>query len=605
MSFPDPSATSEPDIRTFDIAQTARWALEKGYRPVQVRPLSKRAVNTEWQERIYTPETLEADFGHNLANIGLQWGGSKSLIDIDMETNLIVSCAQRLLTPTPFEWGRPNKPNSHRIYKLTDVPEVPKTKRFKDPYGNLCLEMRGNKSQSVIPPSTHPTGERYSWSHEISDPLEITIESLESQIRDVVFASGFAAIWPNLSGTRHHAALAIIGILLKTNHSEDRTHEIIEAIVTLGNDPDPHDRLQMINPSARKYLDDGEPIAGTMMLEDATNKETAEWANKIIRNRVEHLSTAAFSLNDEGNARRFVKEYGKDFLYLFEKGKWLRWDGKIWSEDCKSSEIKNKAMTIQQIIEKEEPLVQGAMQIAELRRFALKSGNIDRINAILSLSSGILLKKEKEFDNDNLMLNTQNGILNLKTGDFSPHDSDQLHSKITNVSWNEDATCPLWESFLQKIFDNKTELISWIQKVCGYCLTGETKEQVMFFLYGEGKNGKSTFVNVMSYILGTYWTTATTESLMSKGKNKEGISTDIARLAGARFVSSNELEENRRWSEAMLKNLTGGDVITARFLYSDNFDFSPKLKLFTFGNNKPEVKDRIRRFLASDAPYSF
>ncbi|MEC1197638.1 phage/plasmid primase, P4 family, partial [Bacillus paralicheniformis] len=175
-----------------------------------------------------------------------------------------------------------------------------------------------------------------------------------------------------------------------------------------------------------------------------------------------------------------------------------------------------------------------------------------------------------------------------------PHDRDLLFTKISPIAYQSDADCPNWKAFLESIFiDDRGapnyEIIDFMQKAIGYSLTGDTTEQVMFFLFGNGRNGKSTFINTVQHLFGDYGRQTNSDTFIKK-KNDSAINNDIARLDGARFVSAVESEEGQQLSESLVKQITGGEKMSARFLRQEYFEFTPEFKVFFTTNHKPIVK---------------
>ena len=158
------------------------------------------------------------------------------------------------------------------------------------------------------------------------------------------------------------------------------------------------------------------------------------------------------------------------------------------------------------------------------------------------------------------------------------------------MEYTDHADCPQWNAFLNDIFDGDRELIRYIQKAVGYSLTGSTAEQCVFFLYGTGRNGKSTFLEVLRDVFGGYITNIQPETIMVRSGGSGNANSDIARLKGARLVTSVEPNEGMRINEGLLKQLTGDDVVTARKLYSDEFEFKPEFKLWMATNHKPVIR---------------
>ena len=175
-----------------------------------------------------------------------------------------------------------------------------------------------------------------------------------------------------------------------------------------------------------------------------------------------------------------------------------------------------------------------------------------------------------------------------------PHQATDYMTKMTAVAPSGD--CPLWRKFLQQIFDKDNELISYMQRVCGYALTGETREHALFFDYGVGANGKGTFLNTIGKILASYHVSSSIETFTVRGQDQHP--TELAKLHGARLVTVAETEQGRRWAESRIKQLTGGDPVDARFMRQDFFTYYPQFKLMVSGNHKPQLRstnEAIRR----------
>lgn len=194
------------------------------------------------------------------------------------------------------------------------------------------------------------------------------------------------------------------------------------------------------------------------------------------------------------------------------------------------------------------------------------------------------------FDKNQLLLNLQNGVLNLEDGLLEEHRSEAMLSKISPVTYDPTADCPRWKQFMEEIFCGDSDLISFVRRACGYSLTGLTREEVVFILLGDGQNGKTVFLETLSYIWGEYAKVANFETFLASKFQGNGPRNDIAALHGARLVKACETGEGRRLSEALIKELTGSDSITARFLYHENFTFRPQFKLWFATNEAPEVR---------------
>jgi putative DNA primase/helicase len=193
----------------------------------------------------------------------------------------------------------------------------------------------------------------------------------------------------------------------------------------------------------------------------------------------------------------------------------------------------------------------------------------------------------EEWDADIWLLNTPGGVIDLRTGRIRPHSREDRMTKITTATAKGD--CPTWKAFLADVTGNDPELMSYLQRMAGYCMAGVTSEHALFFLYGTGANGKSVFLNVLSTILGDYAANAPMDTFMETRSDRHP--TDLAGLRGARFVSATETEQGRRWNESKMKEITGGDRVSARFMRQDFFTFIPQFKLIIAGNHKPSIRN--------------
>lgn len=214
----------------------------------------------------------------------------------------------------------------------------------------------------------------------------------------------------------------------------------------------------------------------------------------------------------------------------------------------------------------------------------------------LAKSDRRLAAHSEQWDVDSWLLNTPSGVVDLRTSAIRAQRPEDYITKITGTA--PDATCPIpiWLNFLNRTAGGDAELIAFLKRMVGYSITGSTREHALFFLYGTGANGKSTFVNAVTGSAGDYHRAAQIETFTASSAERHP--TDLAGLRGARLVTAVETEEGRRWAESKIKALTGGDRIAARFMRQDFFEFTPTFKLIIAGNHKPglrSVDEAIRR----------
>jgi putative DNA primase/helicase len=196
-----------------------------------------------------------------------------------------------------------------------------------------------------------------------------------------------------------------------------------------------------------------------------------------------------------------------------------------------------------------------------------------------------------DFDRDDYLLACANGVIELKTGTFRPGRREDLITLASRVEFDPTATCPRWLRFLTEVFANDDEMLAFVQAAVGYSLLGLTREEVFFILYGKGRNGKGTFLRVLLELLGNYGKNIDISALIAdKSANARAPRNDVAAIAGCRFVTCQESREGAQLDEALIKALTGGDLITARFLYKECFTFRPTWKIWMATNHRPEIR---------------
>ena len=281
---------------------------------------------------------------------------------------------------------------------------------------------------------------------------------------------------------------------------------------------------------------------------------------------------------EDALALSFTRRYHRDWRYVAGWGRWLVWDGRRWrTEDTLAATDLIRSVCRQTALRAENPKVAAKLASSGTVSGVERLARADRRHAATT----------DEWDADPWLLNTPGSVVDLKTGRKRAHDRADRMTKITTATPGGD--CPTWRHFIDQITGGDQELQSYLQRMVGYALTGSTQEHALFFLYGTGANGKSVFVNTLATILGDYATNAPMDTFMETRTDRHP--TDMAGLRGARFVAAIETEQGRRWAESKVKNLTGGDKISARFMRQDFFEFFPQFKLFVAGNHKPAIRN--------------
>jgi putative DNA primase/helicase len=309
----------------------------------------------------------------------------------------------------------------------------------------------------------------------------------------------------------------------------------------------------------------------------------------VKRGNEARRAAAKFPLTDLGNAERFAATYHDKLQFDRESGHWLAWDGSRWVRNGNAEAMRLMGVMVRSIADDAGTLEQSAADQA--RKWAHTSESRAKLSSAMELakSQPQLDAATRGMDADTELFNVQNGTLDLSTGKLRPHDPSDLITVVAPVRFDADAKCPRFEEFLQSTFCADAELIAYVQRAVGMCLSGDVSEQVMFILHGCGANGKSVLIDAVFHVLGAYAGTAP-PSLLTQTAYQEHP-TEFADLRGKRLVMASELEAGARLKWATVKRLTGDELIKARRMRHDFFEFKRTNKLFLVTNHLPKVED--------------
>lgn len=292
------------------------------------------------------------------------------------------------------------------------------------------------------------------------------------------------------------------------------------------------------------------------------------------------------SFTDDGNALLFVDTYGNQLRYVPQRGLWLLWEGHRWAWDEGGLVVELARDMIRDL----DPNVFGD---EDLEKAAKKHKNAslsrDKVNAAIHLArtDRRVVAPASHLDAAPRHLNTPGGIVDLNTGEIAPSDPAALHTRSTLVAPDADSPTPRWTTFLSDTFGGDADMIGFVQRLAGYSASADTGIHVLPFLHGGGQNGKSVLMDALRQILGDYAATAPAGFLMA---GKQEHSEEMARLQGLRLVVASEVNQDAKFDEAKMKELTGGDTITARYMRQSFFSFEPTHHLWLMGNHQPQVK---------------
>lgn len=291
--------------------------------------------------------------------------------------------------------------------------------------------------------------------------------------------------------------------------------------------------------------------------------------------------------SDSGNAELFADLHGDTVRFDHKQGRWLLWDNNRWVEDNQEKVRGLMKQTARQRRELVSGLEDGDEWMQQVK-WALRSESRYGIDSALELakSEPSVSDAGDGWDANSMLLGVANGVVDLTTGQFRTATQADLITKFSPVNFDASVECPRFEQFLDEIFDGDQDRIRYIQTVVGYTLTGSVEEHCLFACFGSGRNGKSTLLEVLMYIMGDYavdlpFSTLETQHIIGEGAN----------LPGARFAKAVEIREGRRLDEARVKSWTGGDTISVRPLYRNAFSFQPTHKLWLAFNHKPVITE--------------
>jgi putative DNA primase/helicase len=333
------------------------------------------------------------------------------------------------------------------------------------------------------------------------------------------------------------------------------------------------------------YLPSGDDGSKTGVDDYLVAGGSVEGLKALAENELRDTGQGAYNLTDLGNSERFSNQHGEDARYVYPWRSWLTWTSQRWQPDAGGVTVRMAKETVRSIYS-EAADAEDADRRKAIVGHARRSESRSRIEAMIALAQSEMPIMPDGLDTDPWLLNVSNGTLDLKTGELREHDRDDLITKLAQVEYDATAKAPIWEKFLEQILPDEA-VREFVRRLAGYSLTGSTREHVLPILYGSGANGKSTFVNVLMAAMGDYASQTAPDLLLAKQGSHP---TELADLFGARLVAAIEVNDGRRFNEALVKQLTGGDTIKARRLYQDFWEFAPTHTVWMAVNHRPDVR---------------
>lgn len=315
-----------------------------------------------------------------------------------------------------------------------------------------------------------------------------------------------------------------------------------------------------------------------------------------IKRVIKEFGLKSDGLNDINLGRMFATTFKDILRYNTTSKSWYYYNGKVWCPDIEDMTAKSLAKLF---VDEMLTYCDEELELSDEAYKKIKSlTSMSKRNTIINDARCEYTVKKEDFDTDIYLLNLQNGTMDLRTFEFRPHNADDMLSKICNANYEPNAKCELWENSVNEIMENDKDKIDYLQRVLGYCLTGDVRQEEFYIFYGKSsRNGKSTITETISHLLGGNdgYAINVAEGTLSGKRERSSTSPngDIARLAGARLAVTNELPENMLFNSEMIKTLTGRDKITARQIYEKEIEFIPQFKLIINTNHLPNITDDI------------
>jgi putative DNA primase/helicase len=560
-------------MSTLDVALEL---VKYGFRLHPLQPRNKIPVLGKWEERATTSETSLRLWSSQVSdcNWGIATGQGSGIfvVDVDPKNGGDVSWNNLIRQHGEVQTVsvRTGSGGMHYYFKYPEGFDIGNNS------GRLGkgIDVRGNNGQVVAPGSIHPNGNKYEW---VVSPNDHCIDPPPQWILDAIF---------NETGTEDFSSIG--GKMEKGN----RNNSIYHAALSLARQ---HTTKEFAMKAIKQWVRD----QGHHDILDDEIEATVESAYEAASKKIFDIAEKSDTLN----AEILLGNYGEDLIYVPGMG-WFHWNGKVWEPDPDDAVVAQLFIKCMKAVRDEagERILASnnraeARELAATIQWAIRSLSASSIKNAVQIASTFpqVRRTPDQIDPVDTLwyLNCNNGTLNLSTGELEPHKKEQMISKIVPVNYNPDAKCPFWESTFDLIFSGNKALTDFMQRALGYSITGAVDERCFFICWGElGANGKSTVLETVQDLLGPGYSQMSDMVVVTSSTVDNRVSSSLAKLQGARFVSMNEAEENQRLSEALIKQLTGGDTVQACYKYKNPFEYKPVFKLWIRTNEKPTVRSQ-------------
>lgn len=575
-------------------------------------------------------DTVRAMWGDQHYNIGIATGHVSGIFVFDVDSAppkdggltgpeaLAELVAQH--GPLPATMTVRTGSGAHYYFRMPVGVELNNRARITVRGERTGLDVRADGGYVVAPPSIHPNGGVYMW-----EPGPREVADAPAWLIDLVRKE------PPRSAASKATAVAVAQAATDddTATAAEVLEHACEAIRSCKGSR--HDEIY------RQAARVGQLVGGECIARDAaefelvsaglaTGKPDAE-VRRTVRDGLDRgaqsprrpsdspmtIPPTSYRPTDIGNAARLADRFGGDVRWCgsAQGDGFLVWDGVRWAPDTMrrvdhmtrdvARDVVDYALDLETRMRsaaqatggKPTPSQQAALnalreEAKTWRKWAKDSEMVGHLKASLTMARADVAIAQDALDADPWSLNTRTGIVDLRSGTAREHAREDLHTKVTGAGIGESA-CPTWMAFLTRIMGGDADMVAFIQRVVGYCLTGSTREQCLFILYGNGSNGKSTFLDTVRSVFGDYAQHSRAETFM-RDRKSGGIPNDVAALRGARLVTSSEPEQGAQLDESLIKEMTGDAAISARFMRQEFFTFTPTFKVLLATNHRPVIR---------------
>lgn len=583
------------------VAKAAKRYQARGWSVIPIAAGEKRPTMAGWQNGGITAADIETYFNdpNRPHNVSVLLGShSKNLVDVDLDDDVALRLADMFLPDTGFVTGRATKPRSHRFY----VSMLSRYHVFKDPSDNatVFVEVRGDKRQTVMPPSLHPSGELYE-SYGDADPLAIDEVELVESVVYLAIATLLAKTWPDQGG-RHEFVLAASALLARNGVREDTARKIVHAATTVAGDPEQPKRLAVVDDTYEKW-DRGDDVTGKRAIEDAMTKPVAEaikkWLVVAYGKSTTPLRAAGSEYSDFAMALEILADEGDSLAYVPQWKRWLRFNGVRWVGE----ELAEARQAVFRLGLKYKEKGETATLRADRDKFTALAGQLHGGGRSATLMRVMADTPEfhvdaSAFDTNPTLLGTPSGVVDLTTG--QPREARATDYVTKAVKYDPvPGPTPFVDNYIMMMANGNQAVADYLWRAFAYSITAEMHERCIFILSGTGRNGKSLLFKSVGELLGDYAASVSPAVLMKPDDDRP--MPGLAKLRGARFVFTSESDEFSRFNASLIKRLSGGDVLNVRDLYEKETELVPSFKLWIATNDKPEASasddalwDRIR-----------